>query len=146
MQTITKKPAKVRSIRLNLAVLLVVLAVVGTAAALTTNELTNERIKLFRSGYDASDFSVHAFATMIHGLNEVLIDVTLLNNGASFHAASVTVQLLDAAGELADPAASITKTTGPIANGGTFADTWTFSITGIIAAYTDVLIIVEQSS
>ena len=85
--------------------------------------------------------------TTVNGDDEVVIGVTVKNNdGASAHFANVTVKLLDAAGDLADPAASITKAMGSVAASGTSADTWTFSITGIVAAYTDVLIIIDQSS
>lgn len=137
----------IRVISLKLAALLVVLAVAGTASALTINALTNETIKLFEYSNDGSDFSVTAFNTTIIGADEVVIGVTVKNNdGASAHFANVTVKLLDAAGDLADPAASTTKATGSVAASGTSDDTWTFSITGIVAAYTDVLIIIDQSS
>lgn len=141
------KPMDLRAISLRLAAVLVVLAVAGTASALTINGLMNETFKLFEYSNDGSDLSVTAFNTTINGPDEVVIGVTLKNNdGASAHFANVTVKLLDAAGDLADPAASITKATGSVAASGTSEDTWTFSITGIVAAYTDVMIIIDQSS
>ncbi len=143
----TKKPMGIRAISLKLAALLAGLAVAGTASALTINALTNETFTVFEYTNDGSDFSVTAFNTTINGEDEVVIGVTVKNNdGASAHFANVTVKLLDAAGDLADPAASITQATGSVAASGTSADDWTFSITGIVAAYTDVIIIVDQSS
>ena len=136
-----------RAISLKLVALLVVLTIAGTASALTVNALTSETFTLFEYSNGGSDFSVTAFNTTVNGDDEVVIGVTVKNNdGASAHFANVTVKLLDAAGDLADPAASITQATGSVAANGTSADDWTFSITGIVAAYTDVLIIIDQSS
>lgn len=134
-----------RAIPLKFVALLMVLSVAGTALALTITALTGETISLAESTYAASDFTVTGFDTTIVGKNEVQIYFEVTNGDAAPHFANVTVALLDAVGDVVVGASQV-QATGSVAGAAVYSTTLTFSVSGVVAAYSSVFLTIDQSS
>ncbi len=132
-----------RTISVRLASVLVVLAVTGTAVALTQNALPAELLELWNTQYQSTDFSLTTFDTRPQSANRIVIDITLTNNDVSTHYANVTVYVLNATG---DEILNQTAATGAVAGGGTWVNSFSFNQAGIVNDYEDSLVVVDQSS
>ncbi len=133
-----------RTIGVRLAVLLVVVAVAGTALALTQTTLTTELIEIFTTQYGTTDFSVASFDTKPQGNNKLTIDITLDNNdGANPHYANVTMNLINATG---DEFLNSTQATGSVAASGSWSYSFVFNQANVVPDYQDSQIIIDQSS
>jgi hypothetical protein len=133
-----------RSVPLWLAlVLALALALpVSVAVALTINPIT-ERLSLWQSFFADTSFTLQSFSLSPRGPNRVDVQLALRNTDASSaHSADVTVQLLDASGEVI---AEQTASTGSVAPNGTWTRTFTFTGTNIASQTYSVLIIVKQT-
>jgi len=126
---------------LALALALAVSIPVSVAIALTINTIT-ERLSLWQASFPGTDFTIQSFSLSPRGPNRVIVAVTLKNNDAVAHTADVTVQLLDASGEVI---AEQTQSTGPVAANGTWSHTFTFTGSGITSQVYNVMIIVKQT-
>lgn len=133
----------VRTISLRLAALLMILAVAGTAFAVTQTSLSTEFFELWQSQSQATDFTVTDFTFTPSGDNNVTIDLTLHNDDTIAHFANVTVQLLNSTGDVILEA---TQATGSVAGGADLPMTFNFSQTGLVADYEKSQIVVVQSS
>jgi SLAP domain-containing protein len=133
-----------RSVPLWLALVLV-LAVsipVSVAVALTINTIT-ERLGLWQASFPDTHFTIQSFSLSPKGPNRVIVAVTLRNTDASAaHTADVTVQLLDASGNVI---AEQTQSTGSVAPNGTWSHTFTFTAPDITSQVQNVMIIVKQT-
>jgi hypothetical protein len=128
---------------LALALVLVVALPVSVAAALTINTIT-ERLGLWQSAFESTSFTIQSFRLNPRGANRVEVPLTLKNTDtSSAHSAEVTVQLLDAGGNLV---AEQTQSTGPVASDGTWSHTFIFTGTGITSSVKSVMIIVRQTN
>ncbi len=144
-----KSRVAARAISLKLAALLVVLAVAGTALALTINALTDQDFKLYDQGNTPGSFTVAAASDIewvIIDKNSIDIKVTVTNtDGSNAHFANVTVMLLDGSGDLV-ASGSITLATGSVAASSTKLLTFDYDVAGIVAAFTEVFVSIDQSS
>ncbi len=133
-----------RMVSVRLAVLLSVLAVAGTAFALTQTTLTAEQIELFNSQSAVTDFTVSSFTSTPSGDNDLTIEVILDNDDTgSAHFANVTVNIMNSAG---DEIANQTLATGSVAASGQVTLTFTFAQANIVPDYDSAQIVVKQSS
>ncbi len=140
-----KSRRKARNISLKLASLLVVLAVAGTALALTINALTAEDFTFYDQANTPGDFTVTALSWDIIDKNSINISVTVTNGGGAEHFANVTVMLLDGSGDLV-ASGSLTIATGSVAASGNDVNVFSYNVAGIVAAFVDVFIEIDQSS
>jgi hypothetical protein len=115
---------------------------VSVAAALTINSIT-ERLGLWQSAFESTSFTIQSFRLNPRGANRVEVPLTLKNTGSATHSAEVTVQLLDAGGNLV---AEQTQSTGSVASDGTWSYTFIFTGTGITSSVKSVMIIVRQTN
>jgi hypothetical protein len=127
---------------LALALALAVFIPVSVAIALTINTVT-ERINLWQASFADTSFTLQFFSLSPKGPNRVDVPITLRNTDtASAHSADVTVQLLDASGNVI---AEQTQSTGSVAANGTWSYTFTFTGSGIASQVYNVMIIVKQT-
>ncbi len=140
-RTARRRTAKVS---LRLAVLLVSLAIAGTAYALTQTTLTAEQIEIFKTQTLGTDFTVSSYTSTPSGARKVDIVLNLDNDDAGgAHQANVTVNLLNATG---GEIANITKATGVVAASGQVTLTFKFNQVNLVAEYESAQIVVKQSS
>ncbi len=141
-----KSRVRARAISLKLASLLVVLAVAGTALALTITSLTAEDFTFYDQANVEGDFTVTAQSWDIIDKNSIDISVTVTNgDSGAAHFANITVMLLDGAGDLV-ASGSLTIATGSVAASGTDVNVFSYDVAGIVAAFVDVFIEIDQSS
>jgi hypothetical protein len=127
---------------LTLALALAVALPVSVAVALTITPIT-EKLNLWQSTFEGTSFTVQSFSLDPKGPNRVDVRLTLRNTDASnAHSADVTVQLLDASGNVI---AEQTRSTGSVPANGTWTYTYTFTGAGITSQVQSVMIIVKQT-
>jgi uncharacterized protein (DUF58 family) len=126
---------------LALALALAVALPVSVAVGLTVNSIT-ESLGLWQSSFTDTSFTVQSFRLNPKGANRVEVPLTLRNTDAAEHTADVTVQLLDASGNVV---AEQTQSTGSVAAGGTWSYTFVFTGSGITSQVQSVMIIVRQT-
>lgn len=135
--------AKEKRVSLTMTALLIVLAVIGTSAALTILSTLGMYVSLFEQSYQPSDFNVTSLSTVFLGRNRVVITLELRNIDSEHHYANVTVQLLNTAGNMLMEQVS---DTGNVSAGETFSDMFSFTYGAIVLSLDKILIIVKQSS
>ncbi len=127
---------------LALALALATVLPFSVAVALTINSVT-EKLSLWQSTFPDTSFTLQSFRLNPKGANRVEVPITLRNaDGASAHSAEVTVQLLDASGNVV---AEQTQNTGSVAANGTWSHTFVFTGAGITSQVHSVMIIVRQA-
>jgi hypothetical protein len=126
---------------LALALALAVALPVSVAVALTINSIT-ERLSLWQSAFEDTNFALQSFSLNPKGPNRVDVPITLRNTGTAAHTADVTVQLLDASGNVI---AEQTQSTGSVAANGTWSYNFVFTVPGIASQVQSVMIIVRQT-
>jgi hypothetical protein len=126
---------------LALALALAVALPVSVAAALTINSIT-ERLGLWQSSFEDTSFAIQSFRLNPKGANRVEVPLTLRNTDTAAHTANVTVQLLDASGNVI---AEQTQSTGSVAANGLWSYTFIFTGSGITSQVQSVMIIVRQT-
>lgn len=132
-----------RKISTRTAALLLFVAILGTALALTITPFQIEKINLFGTQIQDTDFSLQEYNTKVKGKNRVDITLTIKNEDTAPHFANVTVQLLDTAG---DVILEQTAATGEVLGGDSWTHTFVFQQTGLVEAYDSSLVIIDQSS
>ncbi len=131
-------------ISLRLAVLLVSLAIAGTAYALTQTTLTAEQIEIFKTQTLGTDFTVSSFTSTPSGTRKVDIVLKLDNDDTvNPHQANVTVNILNSTG---GEIATLTKDAGSVAASGQVTLTFKFNQPNLVAEYESAQIVVKQSS
>jgi hypothetical protein len=126
---------------LALALALAVALPVSVAVGLTINSIT-ERLGLWQSTFEDTSFTIQSFRLNPRGPNRVEVPITLRNTDTAAHTAEVTVQLLDASGNVI---ADQTQSTGSVAANGTWSYTFIFTGAGITSQVHSVMIIVRQT-
>ncbi len=142
----SRRTARGRTTRvsLRLAVLLVSLAIAGTAYALTQTTLTAEQLEIFNSQSTVTDFTVSSFVSSPSGDNDLTIDVDLDNADAGgAHQANVTLNIMNSTG---DEIANLTLATGSVAASGQVSLQFVFAQANIVTDYDSAQIVVKQSS
>jgi hypothetical protein len=127
---------------LALALALAVALPVSVAVALTITPIT-ERLGLWQSAFEDTSFTIQSFRLNPKGANRVEVPLTLRNTDTAAHTADVTVQLLDASGNVI---AEQTQSTGSVAANGLWSYTFIFTGSGITSQVQSVMIIVRQTS
>lgn len=141
-----KGRVRARTISLKLASLLVVLAVAGTALALTINPIASEDFTFYDISNTPGDFAVTATSWDIIDKNSIDISVTVTNGDAvNAHYANVTVMLLDGAGDLV-ASGSLTIATGEVPGGAPDVNVFSYNVAGIVASFESIFIAIDQSS
>jgi hypothetical protein len=138
-----------RSIPIWAVLLVAIIAVAGTAVALTVGPIS-QNVSLFQGQYTSTDFTVNSVTTSVSGLNSVTLNITVKNNAGDARSGTITVQLLDSTnnritGLTIDPAngqATITD----LAADDTQQFAFTFTGNGLLSAYNSHLIDLGQTS
>ncbi len=135
-----------KTVSVKVVALLAFLAIVGTAVALTITSLTDEDLTLYDQGNTEGDFTVTDILWDMTDKNSIDITVEVTNgDGADPHQANITVMLLDGSGDLV-ASGDITIATGVVVASGTDTNVFSYSVVGIVAAFEEVFIEIDQSS
>ena len=118
-------------------------SIVITASALTIKAMMIEKINVWGSTIQDTQFSIVVIDTKIKGPNKIEITLTLKNDDSSTHTATVTVQLLDNNDEII---LEETKGTGEVGGGGNWSAVYSFTKVGLVAEYTTPFIVIKQLS
>ena len=130
-----------RVVSLWVVVLLVILAVATTAVGILTAGVTIQKLSLFEANFEATDFDLTEFELEIEGRNRIEVELVLTNTDSTSHEAEVTVQILDAGG---DVILGVTKSTGIVLAGEDWESEFVFVSTDLVDSFEDVLIVVDQ--
>jgi len=131
-----------RSVPLWLVILLILVFSVASGVALTIL-MRVERIGLWQGVVESPHFVVTELSTTIRGLNRVDVKVVLKNTDVNTHNANVTVQLLDANG---DVVAEQWILTGDVAGNSDWSYVFIFKVKDIVKSYETTLVIVKELS
>jgi hypothetical protein len=123
-----------------LLILIVFSMVTGFALAVL---IKVERIGLWQGVVESPHFMVTEISTTIKGINRVDVKVVLRNTDTNTHSANVTVQLLDADG---DVVAEQWVLTGDVAGNSDWSYVFVFKEKDIVKKYNSVLVIVKELS
>lgn len=123
--------------------LLVVLSIVATAVAFTIADLPTEKLSFFEATIEETDFEVTEFELEIEGKNRIEVAVTLKNVGTVAHQAEVTLQALDADGNVL---VEQTLSTGSVAAGATRLLDFVLTKDSLSTDLASVFLIVDQVS
>ncbi len=139
-----RRRGRTTKVSLRLAVLLVSLAIAGTAYALTQTTLTAEQIEIFKTQTLGTQFTVSSFTSTPSGSRKVDIVLKLDNDDTvNPHQANVTVNILNSTGgEIVNK----TLATGAVAASGQVTLTFKFNEVNLVAEYESAQIVVKQSS
>jgi hypothetical protein len=125
---------------------LVVLLAAIAASSLTYAILVStrvERIGVWQGVIETPHFTLVELSTTIKGLNRIDVAVVVKNTDTVAHSANITVQLLDADGEVILEAYELT---GDIPAGSTWQHTFTFKDKNIVKIYDSVLVVIKELS
>jgi hypothetical protein len=123
-----------------LLILLVFSVVTGFALAVLVRV---ERIGIWQGVVESPRFVVTEISTTFKGLNRVNVKVVIKNIDANTHSANVTVQLLDADGDVVVEAFQLT---GDVAGGAEWSYVFVFKEKDIVKRYASTLVIVKELS
>ena len=133
-----------RSIPIWLVVVLVLVAGVGTSAAMTIGLIPPVHISLFQSQQSASNFNVLSENNQFQGPNKLTVKLTLQNTDvANPHSANVTISILDSSG---NELYAEFQLTGTVAASSSIALVFTFSDPGVTASYGSTFVQVTDLS
>ena len=120
------------------------LSTVVTVAALTIYASSVEKINIWGGQVQDTDFTLDSTSTKIKGKNKIEVTVTITNSDDSNpHTASVTVQLLDAAGDIL---VEETIATGSVLASATWSDTFVLTAEELVASYDSPYVIIYQTA
>ncbi len=125
-------------------IVVIIVLMMGVAAAVVITELPSEHISLFGVNVASSVFTITSTDTTFHGPNKITVKLTLTNTDTvNSHSADVTVWLLDNSG---NGIMNSTQSTGVVAASGTVSLVFTFNQAGITAAYGSTFIQIKDTS
>lgn len=124
-------------------VLVALLAIAGTALAISVTNLAVEKISTASGRVAASDLSVTGIDSDVKGKNRLDLEITLTNGDTVAHRANMTVQVLDAVG---DVVAEQTLATPSIAGGAAWSTSIVFNAAGLAADYAETFVILKQTA
>jgi hypothetical protein len=130
--------------RVIVLVLVIGLAIgsVGVVAGLSIGQLP-EKIEVWNSQSQDTDFNIQTSDTDVKGQDRVDVSTEIKNQDSSAHDANVTVQLLNAGGDIL---IEETKTTGSVSGGGTVNLNYKFSQSNLAENYDKTFIVVDQTA
>lgn len=118
------------------------------AATLTVTFLPSEKISIFSGQVQASDFVVDAVISKPLGRNIVVVLVKIRNADSVPHSANVTVQLLDANGDIIEIGGETmeqTLETGEVEGGGSIILMFRFEAANLVELYETYQIVIYQT-
>ena len=125
---------------------LVVLLAAIAASSLTYAILVStrvEKIGVWQGVIETPHFTLVELSTTIMGLNRIDVTIVVKNTDTIAHSANITVQLLDAEGEVILEAY---KLTGDVPGGSTWQHTYTFKDKNIVKTYDSILVVIKELS
>lgn len=130
--------------RMKIVAALALLSLAGAALAVSTTSFAAEKMSTASGRVAPSDLAVTDIESLLRGKNRVDLVLTIANGDTtSAHAASLTVQALDLAGNLLEERTFATPSIGA---GETWSTTVTFSARDLSAAYAESYVIVKQTA
>ncbi|MFQ5910110.1 MAG: FxLYD domain-containing protein [Thermoplasmata archaeon] len=131
-----------RVVSLWVAVLLVFIAIAATAVALVTTGVSIQKLSLFETSFEDTDFGLTELELEFEGKNEIEVELVLTNADSTPHAAEVTVQILDAGGDVIQRE---TQSTGPVSAGGDWEGKFIFVASDLVDLFDNVFVVVDQA-
>ncbi|MFQ5874422.1 MAG: hypothetical protein ACE5JL_11565 [Dehalococcoidia bacterium] len=122
-------------------VLLVGLAIAATAVALVTSGVTIQKLSLFETRFEDTDFGLTELELEFEGKNEIEVSLVLTNTDSTSHEAEVTVQILDAGG---DVILRETQSAGTVSPGADWAGEFVFIGLDLVDLFDNVFVVVDQ--
>jgi len=121
-----------------------VIGSVGVVAGLSMTSLSPEKIELWNSQAQDTDFNIQTSDTDVKGKDRIDVSIELKNQDtSSAHEADVTVQLLDANG---DVLREETTPTGSVSADSTVKSTYQFTKSNLANDYEETFVIVNQTA
>jgi len=121
-----------------------VIGSVGVVAGLSMTSLSPEKIELWNSQAQDTDFNIQTSDTDVKGQDRIDVSTEIKNQDtSSAHEADVTVQLLDTNG---DVLRDETKPTGSVSADSSKKLTYQFTKSGLANDYEETFIIVNQTA
>ena len=121
-----------------------VIGSVGVVAGLSMTGLSPEKVELWNSQAQDTDFNIQTSDTDVKGKDRIDVSVEMKNQDtSSAHEADVTVQLLDANGNVLTEE---TKPTGSVSADSTVKSNYQFTKSGLANDYEETFIIVNQTA
>ena len=142
MNTIKNKTKKV--IPVWIAIIIIIIMFTGSVVGMQIYAISIEHVSLFNGQIQSSEFTIINEQTTFHGLNKIVVKLTLSNTDTlNSHSANVTIFLLDSNG---NTIMNESYLTGIISASNTISNTTTFTETGIVSSYTSTFIqIIDKS-
>ena len=136
----------VQSGRRVIVLVLIVGLVIGSAgvvAGLSMTNLNPEKIELWDSQAQDTNFNIQTYDTDVKRQDRVDVTTEVKNQDTSTHEANVTVQLLDSSGNIL---IEETKATGSVSSGSTAKLNYQFTQSNLAEEYDKTFIVVDQTS
>ena len=134
-------PQAKRVVSLWVVGLLVILAVATTGVAILTTNGSIQKLSLFQTTFEETDFVLTELEIEIEGKNQIEVELVLTNTDSFSHEAEVTVQVLDDEG---DVILRETRSTGTVSAGDHWETEFVFIGADLVDHFDNVLIIVDQ--
>ncbi len=135
-------PQAKRVVSLWVVGLLVILAVAATGVAILTTNVSIQKLSLFQTTFEDTDFVLMELELEIEGKNQIEVELALTNTDSISHEAEVTVQILDAVG---DVILQETRSTGSVSAGDHWEAEFVFIGAHLVDHFDNVFIIVDQT-
>ena len=136
-----EQPQAKRVVSLWVVVLIVILAVAATGVAILTTNASIQKLSLFQTTFEDTDFVLTELEIEIEGKNQIEVELVLNNTDSISHEAEVTVQILDAGG---DVILRETRSTGTVSAGDEWEAEFVFIGADLVDHFDSVFIIVDQ--
>jgi len=121
-----------------------VIGSVGVVAGLSMTSLGPEKIELWDSQAQDTNFNIQTYDTDVKRQDRIDVSTEIKNQGTSgAHEANVTVQLLDSSGNIL---IEETKATGSVSSGSTAKLNYQFTQSNLAEEYDKTFIVVDQTS
>lgn len=142
MNTIKNKTKKV--IPVWIAITIIIIMFTGSVVGMQIYAISIEHVSLFNGQIQSSEFTIISEQTTFHGLNKIVVKLTLSNtDNTNSHSANVTISLLNSNG---NTIMNESYLTGIISASNTVSNTTTFTETGIVSSYTSTFVQIMDMS
>lgn len=142
MNTIKNKTKKV--IPVWIAITIIIIMFTGSVVGMQIYAISIEHVSLFNGQIQSSKFTIISEQTTFHGLNKIVVKLTLSNtDNTNSHSANVTISLLNSNG---NTIMNESYLTGIISASNTVSNTTTFTETGIVSSYTSTFVQIMDMS
>ena len=133
-----------KSVSIWFTIVIIVVLLMTSVAGMQIYVLTIEHVSLFGGQIQSSEFTIISEKTSFHGLNKIVVKLTLSNmDSTNAHSANVTIFLLNSAGNALYNESYLT---GIVPASGTVSNTTVFFETDITTAYSSTFVQVMDVS